>query len=166
MQSFRVESHSIWHFLLSFSQTTLHSQQLFKNLFSPSFLPSSQGKTLYINLLAVGPRDNEGIREIYFEMNGSGRVIEIRDDKADVVTAKRAQANPQNPNEVGAPMAGAVVDVRVKIGSLIKIGDPLVVLNAMKMVCRMNWDFDSTLFVDEMVLGWFGKLFCWKKIQI
>ena len=45
----------------------------------------------------------------------------------------RAKANSANPGEVGAPMSGIVVEVRVKAGSEVKTGDPLCVLSAMKM---------------------------------
>lgn len=45
----------------------------------------------------------------------------------------REKAQPGNINEVGAPMAGVVVEIRVKPGADVKVGDPLAVLSAMKM---------------------------------
>lgn len=61
------------------------------------------------------------------------RKVTVEDKHAAVETISRPKADPHNPNEVGAPMAGVVVEVRVQEGSEVKKGDPVVVLSAMKM---------------------------------
>ena len=43
----------------------------------------------------------------------------------------RPKADPTDPGQVGAPMSGVVVEVRVQIGSIVKKGDPIAVLSAM-----------------------------------
>lgn len=43
------------------------------------------------------------------------------------------KASSTDKNEVGAPMPGTVLDVRVKEGDEVKKGAPIIVLSAMKM---------------------------------
>ncbi|KAL0095747.1 pyruvate carboxylase [Phycomyces blakesleeanus] len=92
-----------------------------------------EGKTLIIKLLAVGPINNNGKRDVYFELNGEARVVGILDKNAAVESITREKANLANPGDVPAPMSGVVVEVRAKSGAEIKAGDPICVLSAMKM---------------------------------
>ncbi|KAK4685694.1 pyruvate carboxylase, partial [Tremellales sp. Uapishka_1] len=92
-----------------------------------------KGKTLTIKLLAVGPLNvNKGTRECFFELNGESRAVVIVDTGAAVENVTREKASAE-PGSVGSPMAGVVVEVRVKEGQEVKAGDPLCVLSAMKM---------------------------------
>ena len=43
----------------------------------------------------------------------------------------RPKADPTDPGQVGAPMSGVVVELRVHVGSTVKKGDPIAVLSAM-----------------------------------
>jgi pyruvate carboxylase len=43
----------------------------------------------------------------------------------------RPKADPTDPGQVGAPMSGVVVELRVHVGSQVKKGDPIAVLSAM-----------------------------------
>ncbi|KAI7851719.1 pyruvate carboxylase [Circinella umbellata] len=92
-----------------------------------------EGKTLIIKLLAVGPVNNTGKRDVYFELNGEARVVGIADKSAAVEIITREKANLSNPGDVPAPMSGVVIEVRAKEGTQIKAGDPVCVLSAMKM---------------------------------
>lgn len=93
-----------------------------------------RGKTLIIKCVAVGDLSlHTGTREVYFEMNGEMRKVTVEDKHAAVETVTRLKADAHNPNEVGAPMAGVVVEVRVHEGTQVKKGDPICVLSAMKM---------------------------------
>ncbi|RKF73081.1 Pyruvate carboxylase [Golovinomyces cichoracearum] len=93
-----------------------------------------KGKVLILKLLAVGPlSDTTGQREVFYEMNGEVRVVTIDDKNAAVENTSRTKADPGDSSQVGAPMGGVVVEIRVKDGGEVKKGDPIAVLSAMKM---------------------------------
>ena len=94
------------------------------------------GKILILKLLAVGPMSEQtGQREVFFEVNGEVRQVPVDDNLAAVEKVSRPKADLTDSSQVGAPMAGVVVEVRVKEESEVKTGDPIAVLSAMKMVC-------------------------------
>lgn len=94
-----------------------------------------KGKTLILKLLAIGPlTEHTGQREVFYEMNGEVRQVTVDDKKASVENVSRPKADPTDSSQVGAPMAGVLVELRVHEGSEVKKGDPLAVLSAMKMV--------------------------------
>lgn len=93
-----------------------------------------KGKVLILKMLAIGPlSDATGQREVFYEMNGEVRQVTIDDKKAAVENTSRPKADPSDSSQVGAPMAGVVVEVRAIQGHEIKKGDPIAVLSAMKM---------------------------------
>ncbi|PNH26572.1 hypothetical protein BJF96_g10125 [Verticillium dahliae] len=93
-----------------------------------------KGKVLILKLLAVGPlSENTGQREVFYEMNGEVRQVTVDDNKASVENVTRPKADLSDSSQVGAPMAGVLVELRVKEGSDVKKGDPIAVLSAMKM---------------------------------
>lgn len=93
-----------------------------------------KGKTLEIKTLATAEDLTEtGEREVFFELNGQLRSVFIRDKEAVKELHIHPKANKSNKNEVGAPMPGTVIDVRVKEGEHVEKGQPLIVLSAMKM---------------------------------
>lgn len=96
-----------------------------------------KGKVLILKLLAVGPLSEQtGQREVFYEMNGEVRSISVADNKAAVENVSRPKADGSDGSQVGAPMSGVVVEVRVHDGGEVKKGDPIAVLSAMKMVRR------------------------------
>jgi pyruvate carboxylase len=62
----------------------------------------------------------------------------VDDNNAAVENTSRPKADPGDSSQVGAPMSGVVVEIRVKDGGEVKKGDPLAVLSAMKMV--RHWE--------------------------
>ncbi|OCK74713.1 pyruvate carboxylase [Lepidopterella palustris CBS 459.81] len=100
------------------------------------------GKVLILKLLAVGPLSEQtGLREVFYEMNGEARTVTVEDQHAAVENTRRIKADPTDTSQVGSPMAGVVVEVRVHDGLDVMKGDPIAVLSAMKMV--INFSFSS-----------------------
>ena len=99
------------------------------------------GKTLIVKLMAIGQLHVEsGTRDLYFSLNGEARVVSIIDTtttgtpgNGKKALALRPKADPKRKGDVGAPMSGLVVEIRVSEGASVKIGDPLLVMSAMKM---------------------------------
>ena len=55
-----------------------------------------------------------------------------------VSLGRRAKADPTDKTQISCPMAGLVVEMRVKEGSVVKVGDAICVLSAMKMETIFN----------------------------
>jgi pyruvate carboxylase len=99
-----------------------------------------KGKVLILKLLAVGPLSEQtGQREVFYEMNGEVRQVTIDDQHAAVENVSRPKADATDSSQVGSPMAGVVVEVRVHEGSEVSKGDPIAILSAMKMVSRPHY---------------------------
>ncbi|XP_012284671.1 pyruvate carboxylase, mitochondrial isoform X2 [Orussus abietinus] len=93
-----------------------------------------KGKTLGIKTLAMAEDlTPNGEREVFFEMNGQLRSVFIKDKEAVKELHIHPKAVKGDKNQVGAPMPGTVIDIRVKVGDTVEKGAALVVLSAMKM---------------------------------
>jgi len=95
-----------------------------------------EGKTFIIKLINIGKVNKEGIRKVYFEVNGNQREISILDtsyNKGEVAIAATVMADPDNDREIGASIPGNVTKVLVKEGDMVKAGQSLIIIEAMKM---------------------------------
>ena len=94
-----------------------------------------KGKVLILKMLAVGPLSEQtGQREVFYEVNGEMRQVTVEDQHAGVENISRPKADASDTSQVGAPMQGAVIEVRVRDGTDVSKGDPIAILSAMKMV--------------------------------
>ncbi len=91
------------------------------------------GKALIIRLLTVGEARADGMRTVFFELNGQPREVEVRDKSIKQEVPSKRKADPANPGEVGAPIPGAVTMLHISPGEKVKKGDRLLVIEAMKM---------------------------------
>ncbi|HHG86011.1 MAG TPA: pyruvate carboxylase, partial [Bacteroidetes bacterium] len=91
------------------------------------------GKTLLVQLITISEPDNEGVRMVFFSLNGQNRTIRVTDKRLNIVVEKKAKAEPNNKNQVGSPLQGLVSKIFVKVGEEIEKNAPLFILEAMKM---------------------------------
>lgn len=93
------------------------------------------GKILIIKLISIGEADSAGRRALFYELNGMPRESVVADNSLKT-TAKtsRAKGEAGNPAHACAPMPGMVTDVAVSPGQVVKEGDKLITLEAMKML--------------------------------
>ena len=92
-----------------------------------------KGKTLIIRCLALSKADNEGVRKVFFELNGQPRTVRIADKSASGNGTAVQKADPLNDGHVGAPMPGLVANFAVNVGDDVEKGDRLFTMEAMKM---------------------------------
>jgi len=91
----------------------------------------AEGKKLSIKLVDIKTNDN-GTKDLTFEVNGNNRVVTIKDKNA--VTSKnmdveKVMADTGNQFEIGANIPGNVFKILVKAGEKVTAGQPI----AMKM---------------------------------
>ena len=91
------------------------------------------GKTLVISLEAVSDPSPDGMRTVFFELNGHGRQVVVRDKSLVTSTAERRTADKGNETHIGASMPGVVIAVHCPVGAKVEPGAPLLTLEAMKM---------------------------------
>ncbi|XDV38873.1 hypothetical protein PO909_008202, partial [Leuciscus waleckii] len=122
-----------------------------------------RGKTLHIKALALGDLNKAGQREVFFELNGQLRSVLVKDTVAMKEMHFHPKALKDVRGQIGAPMPGKVVEVKVKQGQQVEKGQPLCVLSAMKMemvvnsplsgiVAKIYVSTDSTLEGDDLIL--------------
>jgi len=109
------------------------------------FVDIEPGKTLVIRLLTVGEPHEDGTRTVFFELNGQPRSVSVIDRTLEGTIQQRPKADVGNPRDIGAPMPGLIVTVAVKPGEVVKKGDKLLSLEAMKMETTVYAEQDGTL---------------------
>ena len=128
----------------SYSDTSILPTPIF--FFGPELTVEYQidiepGKTLIVNLVTVGEPHADGKRNVFFELNGQARVVEVADRSLASAVREAPMADPNDPNQVAAPLPGLVVGVAVVAGDPVRKGQKLLSIEAMKM--------ETTLYAER-----------------
>lgn len=93
----------------------------------------AQGKTILVELLSIGEPDLEGMRRVFFKLNGQNRNIKVQDKKLNIKKHEHPKADPNIPGQIGSPLQGLLSKVFVKAGQAVEKNAPLFIIEAMKM---------------------------------
>ncbi|WP_059747191.1 pyruvate carboxylase [Staphylococcus haemolyticus] len=111
------------------------------------------GKRLIIKLETISEPDENGYRTIYYVMNGQARRISIKDENIKTNTNLKPKADKTNPSHIGAQMPGSVTEVKVTVGEEVKVNQPLLITEAMKMETTIQAPFNGTIKQVTVVNG-------------
>jgi pyruvate carboxylase len=92
-----------------------------------------EGKTLFVKLINIGTPDEDGLRNVTFELNGMPREATILDRSIQTKAKARAKAELSDPLQIGAPIPGIITALSVSVGTKVAKGDRLLTMEAMKM---------------------------------
>jgi len=104
-----------------------------------------KGKTLVVRLMGQTVSEEDGEHKLFFELNGQARSIRVEKAGSHAARHKVQKAEEGNLLQVGAPMQGSVSSVSVKPGQHVTAGDPLVLLEAMKMETMIRAERDGVI---------------------
>lgn len=90
-----------------------------------------KGKSIMVRLLNILPADENGMRPVFFRLNGQTRVIECADKNVEVKKVSHKKVSGES--EIGAPLQGMLARIFVKAGDAVKKNQPLFTIEAMKM---------------------------------
>jgi pyruvate carboxylase len=111
------------------------------------------GKSLVIRLQAIGDLDAAGKVCLYFELNGQPRRIKVANRAAASGVGARRKADDANDAHIAAPMPGIVSQVVAREGQLVKAGDLLLIIEAMKMETQLYAPHDGVVQKTFVTLG-------------
>ena len=129
--------------------TTLESHVYFFGLRKgeETVLKVDSGKDIIIKFVHMSDPDEEGYRVLTFEVNGMLREQKVLDKTLEVVVDRKLKADKSNPAHLGSTIPGTVETVLVKEGDEVKVNQPLMIVEAMKMettfVSKVNGKVDK-----------------------
>lgn len=95
----------------------------------------AEGKELVVRLSDIREADEDGYRNIVFEVNGNRTAVKVKDEAANVAAAasQTVYASADDPKEIGANIPGNIIKVLINEGDEVEEKQPIAVIEAMKM---------------------------------
>ena len=110
-------------------------------------LKVSEGRSILIKFVGMSDPDKDGYRTLTFEVNGILREQKVLDKTLEVLEDRKLKADKNNPCHLGSTIPGTVETVLVKEGDEVKVNQPLMIVEAMKMettfVSKVNGKVDK-----------------------
>jgi pyruvate carboxylase len=94
-------------------------------------LEIADGKMLIVKLVSIQEARDDGTRMVIFEVNGEQWYMPVTDQSTDA--AKTVREKAKDEGDVGSPMPGVIVGLKVKAGDRVQEGETVATLSAMKM---------------------------------
>lgn len=141
------------HFEAYNDVTTLESHVYFYGLRKgeETVLKAGVGQEILIKFIDMSDPDKDGYRVLTFEVNGVLRELRVLDKTLEVLVDRRMRADKTNPCHLGSTIPGTVETVLVKKGERVKVNQPLMIVEAMKMETTFVSKVDGT--VDEIYVS-------------
>ncbi len=102
-------------------------------LHEETIIEIGEGKKIIVELLSIGTANDDGIRTVFFKVNGQTRNIDVKDNSIKVDKVENPKVEPGNTKQIGVPLQGLLSKILVKKGQKVKKNEPLFVIEAMKM---------------------------------
>lgn len=96
-------------------------------------LSIEDGKTLMIKYIGPLEMNDDGTRNLLFELNGIRREVAIVDNTAEVESSQAVMADPDDRQQIGSSLPGVISQILVAKGDEVKENQTLAVIEAMKM---------------------------------
>ena len=99
-------------------------------------------KSFTVEVIKADPAE----KSFLVSVNGNKYQLDVKDKFDDLLKSLGFDnLNAKKVNEIKAPMPGLVIDVRVSVGDIVKKGDSIIVLEAMKMENIIKSPTDGTI---------------------
>lgn len=103
------------------------------------------GKTLVIRYVRMGDANEDGTRNVIFELNGNRRIVSVPDPSIRVEGNETPMADPQDKSQSGASIPGLITKINYKVGDSVKENDTLGTIEAMKMETAIIAHMDGVI---------------------